>query len=305
MPRVSIGIPAYARPRELARAIESVLSQGYRDFELVVGDDSGDLEPVVAPFDDPRLTYHRHEERLGMAGNWSFLLDNARGDLIGLLGDDDRLLPGYLEAVVSTFDRDPSLGVVFTDHYFDRDGELTQRECELPGGRHEPFLLPYLTHLPVPISATLMRRDVWEAIRPLPELKSSDVVMFLRAAEAGYAFHYVDEPLMAYRMSHPNQLSQQAAFRHDTVEVWELFEFADPAAEKLRRGHLARELVSRAALNLKEGKHDEALADLERADDLAPGSLGTRGRLVRSLARHPTLAPPALGLLRKTGLIAR
>ncbi len=72
---VSICIPAYARPKLLRAAMESVLTQERGDLELLIGDDSGDLEAVVTSFDDPRVRYRRNASRLGMAGNWTALLD--------------------------------------------------------------------------------------------------------------------------------------------------------------------------------------------------------------------------------------
>src|SRR2546425_3765166 len=117
--QVSICIPAYGRPEELGVAIESVLSQDFEELEVVVGDDSGDLEPVVNRFGDPRVRYLRNPRRLGMAGNWNAVLDRADGRLLGLLMDDDRLLPGFVRSTVSQFEEDPSLGVVFTNHLLD------------------------------------------------------------------------------------------------------------------------------------------------------------------------------------------
>jgi glycosyltransferase involved in cell wall biosynthesis len=304
-PRVSICVPAYARPTELRMAIESVVRQDFDDLEVIVGDDSGDLGGTVEAVGDPRIHYHRNPRRLGMAGNWTAVLDRARGELIGLLMDDDRVMPGYLRKVVSRFDEDHSLDVVFTNHYFDNGSHLEQRRCDLAPGRYEDFLLPYLKHRPVPVSATLMRGRVWQAIRPLPDLETSDVVMHVRAALAGYVFYYLDEPLMAYRSEHPDQLSARERFRLDVVAAWELFEFDDPECERLRRHWLAEALVSRAAMRLKRRRPQEALTDLTRARSLDSAALGVRGQVLRYLARHPSLAPPTLELLRRAGLVAR
>jgi GT2 family glycosyltransferase len=304
-PRVSICIPAYARPTELREAIESVLEQSFSDVEVVVGDDSGELEPVVDQIADSRLRYFRNPQRLGMAGNWTAVLDRARGSLVGLLMDDDRLLPGYLESVVDRFDRDPSLGVVFTDIYFSDGKRLRRRRCDLPPGRYENFLLPLLEHnKPVVPSAALMRAEVWQAVRPLPDLQTADVVMQIRAALADWPFFYVDQPLMSYRL-HEGQLSSLQGFRDEVVGLWELFEFDDPKAERLRRRYLAQVLVARGAMHLRLRRPDAARADITRAAELDPGSVGLRGRAVGFLASHPRLAPPTLGLLSHLRLISR
>jgi len=285
-PLVSICIPAYARPAELGEAIASVISQSYGDLEVLVGDDSGGLDTVVAKAGDPRVVYIRNEQRLGMARNYNALLDRARGRYIGILDDDDRLLPTFVERVVERFEQDPELGVVFTDHLFDEGGRLRPRQCAVPGGRHDDFLRVQLTARPVHCSASLYRRDVWERIRPLPDLIWADIVMQTRAAEEGYSFFYVDEPLMIYRV-HPGGLSRQAAiFRDHAVAAWELFNFTDPECERLRLERMARALCGRAAHHLKTGSLGEARADAERARSIAEWEPTVRERLITFLACH-------------------
>lgn len=302
-PRVSICIPGYGRPRELRQAIESVLSQGLEDLEVVVGDDSGDLEDAALASGDARVRYFRNPSRLGMAGNWNAVLDRSRGGLVGLLMDDDRLLPGYLESTVPAFAEDRSLGVAFTNHQFDDGGELRERASALPAGRYDSFLLPLLEHMPVPVSSALMRREVWEQVRPLPALATADVVLHVRAAEAGWAFRYIDRPLMAYRV-HAGQLSSNRKFRDDRVRAWELFAFDDPRCEELRRRHLADALVSRAAVQLRLGRAGPGRDDLERAAELHPASIGARARVLRQLARHPRIAPAVFRALEGARLIS-
>jgi glycosyltransferase involved in cell wall biosynthesis len=294
VPAVSICIPAYARPAELRRAIQSVLTQGVDAVEVVVGDDSGDLEPVISEFDDDRIRYFCNPVQLGMAGNWTAVLDKSSAPLAGLLMDDDRLLPGFLPAVLERFAVDSDLGVVFTDHLFDDGFRNWPRVCRLAGGHYERFLVPLLRYSPVPVSASVMRRAVWEAIRPLPDLLTADVVMHLRAAVAGFAFYYVAEPLMAYAV-HPGQLSNSSeCFRHDQVTALDMFRFDDPGAERLRRHCLSTALVSAAAADLLQARVAEAGEELARARRLAPLAFGVRGAGLSLLTSCPRLLPLAV-----------
>jgi glycosyltransferase involved in cell wall biosynthesis len=302
-PAISVCIPAYGRPEELRQAIESVLSQGFDDVEVVVGDDSGDLEPVAAVIGDPRVCYRRNESRLGMAGNWTSVLDRARGRYLALLMDDDRLLPGYLEKTVAALDADPALGVVFTDHLDDEQGTLRRRHCGLAGGRYERFAALYVEHMPVAVSAAAMRREVWAQLRPLPDVGTADVVMHARAAELGWPFLYIDEPLMVYRR-HAGQLSSAMRFRDDVVEAWELIVFTDPRAEAMRRRRLAEALCSRAAARLKAGRASDARVDIARAAELDGAAIGARGRTVRFLAHHPALGRAATNVAGRARLIS-
>lgn len=280
-----------------------MVDQDFDDLELVVGDDSGDdsgeVEKVVRSVGDSRVRYLRNPVRLGMAGNWTSTLDNARGRYRALLMDDDVLLPSFLSETVQALEADPSVGIAFTDNYFNVAGERRPRGCSLPGGRHEDCVGIILRHRPlVPVSAALMRAEVWEQVRPLPDLLNADVVMHLRAAEAGWAFFYVDTPLMAYRV-HAGQLTgQESRFRGDLVRAWDLFEFEDPEFEALRRRILASALIARAATHLKAGEGEQAKATAARACALAP-KLSHRETVVAMLARNPSLAPPVVWAWRR------
>lgn len=91
-PKVSICIPA-SRPMEyLHRALDSVLIQTYRDYELVITDDSpeGSIGPSLAAYSfGDKLKYSKNKARLGAAGNWNEAVRLASGEYIKMLHDDD------------------------------------------------------------------------------------------------------------------------------------------------------------------------------------------------------------------------
>jgi glycosyltransferase involved in cell wall biosynthesis len=299
-PAVSVCIPAYGRPAELREALLSVTRQDFDDLEILVGDDSGDLEHVVASLGDERIRYHQNPVRLGMARNWSSTLDRAGGRYRALLMDDDVLLPGFLSATVAALDADPAVGIAFTDHYLDRAGALERRSCALPAGRYDDCVGIILRHRPlVAVSAALMRAEVWEQVRPLPDLLNADLVMHLRAAQAGWAFAYIDEPLMAYRV-HAGQLtSHEARFRGDLVKAWELFEFDNPDWERERRDFLAEALIALAATHVKAGERAEARTAIARARELGH-RFSPREVLVAGFARLDSVADPLIWAWRAT-----
>jgi glycosyltransferase involved in cell wall biosynthesis len=308
-PTVSIGIRGWRR-ETLPIAIESVLSQGRDDVELIVGDDSGDLADVVAGFDDPRVRYLRNPGRLGLSGNARVLLDSARGRYIGLLDDDDRMLPGYLDATVSRLERDPRVGIVFTNWFHEAGGRLHEREWPLAGGRHDDFLAEILRGCPANLSAALIRREAWEEgerRHPIRDDASVDMTVWMRTAEAGWSFHFVDERLVVYGV-HPGQVShQEELIRERAVRVWSRFRFDDPECERLRRLRVAEALLDRANLRLRQGRLRAAGRDVRSARRVAPEGLGERGLVAligarhgaaRLFARHPRLVRPAFSAWR-------
>ena len=292
LPRVSACIPAYSRARELEQAIESVLEQTYADLELVISDDSGSgaLEPVVRQFSDPRVRYFQNMRTVGMAPNWNLSLDRARGAFLGLLMDDDRWLPNFLERMMDVVDADAAVGIAFSSQYFDTGEGLRRRTLPISTGKYPSFLATEVRHKAVPVSAALMRRDVWHSVRPLPDLWTADVVLYVRAALAGYTFYYVDEPLMIYRV-HAGQLSNNQAFRDKAVEMWEMLAFDDPEAERLRRWHLACSLIAQAAKHIETGRFTDARRSALRVKRLGDLPLTAHDRLVAFVAQYPVLGP--------------
>lgn len=295
-PLVSICIPTYARPVELEEAIRSVLAQSYENVEVVVSDNGTLGEAVVQRLQDPRVRYFKNQTNVGLTGNLGFSIQRARGELVGLLMDDDRLLPAFIDRVVAQFNTDPSLDVVFTNHYFDRGGRWQVRDCALPAGRYPSFLRALLQHQPVCLSSTLMRREIWARAHPFPDVWTVDLVICLRLALAGCVFSYLDEPLMVYRI-HTGQLSSDdTRFREDNVTLWETFSFADPDCERLRRTFLARSLLFLAATQIKHRHYAQAKATAQRARRLGARNLPLRQRLLALIVRSEVLARLSGGL---------
>jgi glycosyltransferase involved in cell wall biosynthesis len=291
-PRVSIGICAL-RPEYLELAIRSVVDQEYDDLEVVVTDDLGAAERVVGSIADPRVRYHRNARRMGVAGNARVAFNLARGRYIGLLGDDDRLLPGYLEQTVRRLDEDPELGLVFTNYYCEENGNLYRRSTALRDGRYDDFLRSYIEKQRVPMSATLMRREVWtegERAQPLPDDVAPDLFVFTRAALAGWPFSFIDRPLMAYRL-HEAMTSRNVAYRDFSIAVWEQFSFDDPFCESHRRRLLAEGYVARGAAAVRAGRARAAQADFTRARNVDPVALRRHRIAYGTLARIPVFVP--------------
>ncbi len=290
-PLVSVCMPVHRDSELLRAAARSVLDQGVADLELIISDDSGGgLREAAAALGDPRVTYVANERRLGLAGNHTAALARARGAIIAFLHDDDEWLPGYLPTALGVLARDPGVGIVCFDVWIDRDGPWERRRRPAPGRYAEwiPVLMAHNTFIP---SATVMRREVWDAHeREMPDLPVGDVVMFIEAARSGWALQWVDEPLVRYRM-HPGNAGAQeeARFRDALVQIFDSYRFDDPVDEAARRGRFARQLISRAGLSLRDGDGDAARADLVRAAEVDPTAMRARRLALGVMLDHPQL----------------
>jgi glycosyltransferase involved in cell wall biosynthesis len=104
MPAVSVCIPSYNYGRYLRRALESVLAQTWRDFEVIVvdncsADDTVEVVKAVAR-EFPELRYERNETPVGMAENFNRALALATGRYVKILCADDWLAPDALRMSV-------------------------------------------------------------------------------------------------------------------------------------------------------------------------------------------------------------
>jgi glycosyltransferase involved in cell wall biosynthesis len=111
IPRVTVGMVVYNGERYLAGAIDSIVGQTFRDFELVISDNasSDGTRAICEAFAarDPRIRYVRQETNLGPARNFVFVLEQARGELFMWAAHDDLREPECLDELVAALDRNP------------------------------------------------------------------------------------------------------------------------------------------------------------------------------------------------------
>jgi GT2 family glycosyltransferase/DNA-binding SARP family transcriptional activator len=137
-PLVSVILPTYNRPDRLQKAIQSVISQTYQDFEIiVVNDGTVDVSEVVAPLNkDGRITTIRHDRNRGLAAARNTGLRAAKGTYIAYLDDDDTYLPDHLETLVTAL-QSGEHKVVYTDAW--RIHEARQGDAYVVTGRDMPY----------------------------------------------------------------------------------------------------------------------------------------------------------------------
>ena len=113
MPRVSIGLPVYNGERFLKEAIESILSQTFQDFELIISDNASTdrTREICAAFvaRDRRVRYFRNEVNLGAGKNYNRVFELSSGMYFKWAGHDDICVPDFLLKCINVLDRDPSI----------------------------------------------------------------------------------------------------------------------------------------------------------------------------------------------------
>lgn len=104
--RISVIIPVYNREYIVSRAIQSVLQQSFKGFELIIVDDGSTdkLEEVLKACSDPRLKIIKHPRNKGAAAARNTGIKAARGDLLAFLDSDDEWCSTKLEEQLNHLD---------------------------------------------------------------------------------------------------------------------------------------------------------------------------------------------------------
>ncbi len=116
MPKVSVLMPVYnTNEKYLLESIESILSQTYKNFELIILDDNStdkNLEKIIKSYQDDRILYVRNEQNLGISLSRNKLLDLATGEYLAVMDHDDISLKDRFVKQVEFLDSNPNVGVV-------------------------------------------------------------------------------------------------------------------------------------------------------------------------------------------------
>jgi len=113
MPRVSIGLPVYNGQNYLQEAIESILSQTFEDFELIISDNASTdrTQEICREYaaKEPRIRYYRNKQNLGAAFNFNHVFKLSTGEYFKWAAHDDMCASELLSKCVRILDYDPSI----------------------------------------------------------------------------------------------------------------------------------------------------------------------------------------------------
>lgn len=205
-PLVSVVMPVRDRAHCVARAIDGVLAQTYRNFELIVVDDGstdGTAE-VVAGYGDAVKLIRQAAGGAYQARNCGIAA--AKGELIALADSDDVWLPHKLEAQVPLMRR-PEVALVFGDTVIEGDTTAAAWPAATTGFRASPprrgraaAALAWRNF--VPTCTVLVRRSSLDKIGGFPAWSqlSADYLVWLSIA-LQHEIDYVDAPVCTYRFT--------------------------------------------------------------------------------------------------------
>ncbi len=184
-------MPAFNRAHFIGEAMASVLAQSFTDFELIVVDDGSTDGTVAAAqaVSDPRVRVVSHPQNVGRSRNRNRAIDEARGDYIVWVADDDRQAEGALQAYAEAIDAQPELDVIYGQlQLFEVENEdLEALDVFDPDdwtGRESALLGAKLHGSCIPDGGSAIRRALYDTQRYDPEfVRAQDYDLWTRLVE--------------------------------------------------------------------------------------------------------------------------
>jgi len=288
-PKVTICVPVRNGAETIQRTLDSLLSQDYPNYEIIVSDNCSDdnTAEIVKSYASRGVRYYFNPklEQWGES-NWNYILTLAEGPFIALYHADDIYTSTMVRRQVEFLIKYPETSAVFTmSERIDRnDNPVRMGPIRLPRElkgkkifHYEDFLnnvLKYGTFVVVPTMMT--KRDVIDKVglfRPEKYATASDIDLYLRMAKIG-PIGVIDEPLHKYRIGSlaTQQMFYQRTFIAHFFNVLDDY-IADKSNSKLiKQNCLSVYKMSRAvdlieiALNMiLKGQREKAKMTLEEA----------------------------------------
>jgi len=189
----------------IAEAIDSVLNQTFKDFELIVVDNySGDnTESIVKSYSDNRIRYFKNRNKGLVSINRNYGIKKSCGEYIAFLDDDDLWLPEKLEKQVELLDSNNAAGLVYSDSYIiDSNGDLREHTyfySRKPVAGN--VLNELLLNNPIPLLTTIVKRELLNKVGGFnPRYKiAQDYDLWLRMAEY-CPIDFIEQPLAKFRV---------------------------------------------------------------------------------------------------------
>jgi glycosyltransferase involved in cell wall biosynthesis/Tfp pilus assembly protein PilF len=214
-PLVSIIMPVYNGADYIGQAIESVLIQNCRNFELIiVNDGSTDrTEEIIKSFKDERIRYFL-KENSGPSAARNLGIRHARGEFIVTFDSDDMVTPDFIARHLQEFQEHPEADLVYCDDCLIDENDKPIRIINRPEYKDRKLLIRDLFRAGfpvVPFRTTCIRKSVFDKIGLFDErlLVAEDYDMVRRFVKNGLNMHHFAEPIYLRRMT-PNSLSRKS-----------------------------------------------------------------------------------------------
>jgi len=261
MPTVSVIIHTYNNEKFIAETVESVLSQTYKDYEIIVVDDGSvdGTREALMPYMQ-KIRYH-YKENGGIASAKNAGINLSQSELVAFLDHDDLWVPDKLQLQMECFKENPLLGLVYAKYTSFRDGKELRTKPEK--GYSGWIFKELLAKSFIQTSTVVVKKKCLNAVGPYDESFSlgDEYDMFLRISKK-FQCGFVNKGLTRYRVHDTNASNNDFLFDNENLGVYKKiynnFTDLDTEEKKILRKRIARYSMKVAEGLNSQGKLEES-----------------------------------------------
>ncbi|OGF52103.1 hypothetical protein A3I27_02610 [Candidatus Giovannonibacteria bacterium RIFCSPLOWO2_02_FULL_43_11b] len=215
---ISVGMPVYNSLRNdesfLRRSLESILTQTYKNLEVIISDNAsqdktGDILKKYALIDS-RIKYFRQENNVGAVKNFSFVINEAKGEYFMLASDDDFWERDFIKKLSEVLDANSSYSVAMSHYYSFSKTDLNDKELRTHDYTHMSYIENYRKTIlgktnPIfmyGLYRTLYFKKLYA--RLMPNCREETVILMCESALATRWYSYPEPLYWRYRNPLPN-----------------------------------------------------------------------------------------------------
>jgi glycosyltransferase involved in cell wall biosynthesis len=266
MPKVSIIIPTHNCASYICEAIDSVFSQSYQDFEIIVVDDeSVDNTKNILSRYNGKIRYF-YKENKGPSAARNLGIREASGKYIALLDADDLWFSSHLESKLNILEQNSGIGLAYGKLQVLENNIVTGFKPSMPA-----FVIKdFWDGASVTTSSVVVRRECFAKAGLFDErLKAvEDIDMWIRIMKAGFKVEYVPEISGTYRVINPNSLTKNLIGFHQNYVYFHKKHLGNLNKEvplKLIKKRLAMEYYFLSKEYLRKEDYSTAVKNISKA----------------------------------------
>ena len=247
MPLFSIVIPLYNKEKEIAGTMDSVLTQTFEDYEVIIVDDGSTdrSHDIVSAYRDPRIRIIQKENE-GVSSARNRALEEAQGEFVAFLDADDRWAPEYLAVIEGIIRDTPEAKFIASAYYRQSATRITKKT--VPGPARMiiiPDLLKYYAkrHSIIQTSSVCIKRDVFgETGNFSDEIPGQDIDMWIKVS-LKYDIYYYTGVLNYYNAGANNRICD-SRYPKDIFHHMRYLEKNYDSIPREKRGHIRKYLAT-------------------------------------------------------------
>jgi glycosyltransferase involved in cell wall biosynthesis len=242
---ISVVIPAYNEEKYIARAVRSILSQQFKDLEVIVVDDGSKDRTIkaVRSIPDPRVRVISNDANWGVVHCLNRGIEYSRGKYIARMDADDMSLPERLGKQYNVMENDQDCVVVGTGIYFLNYRDLDFRRI-IPVCDDEPIRKEMMTHNPINTGSAMYRKAALEKVNGFNISDNIGKIiegfsLLIKLAKIGKLSNIADAEYVYFHRKGQGNRSAHHGFKTRNTSMSEMIERAGKLSEKHYKSFIA------------------------------------------------------------------